>query len=363
MSDILVEMNDKIRQVLPTGRFVAVTLFAIDETNGCIEIWNGGMPALQVLDQVGRILHSCKSFSLPLGVVPSNAMNFMPERYYFNGPGYVLAYSDGLIEARDAAGQEFGLPRVMDVLQEADVTRRMPAVQQSFSDFLAGMPHHDDVSMVLASFGQKCGAISTAVDIGAAAVDVTTDGLELWRYAMSLGANELKYINTVPFMMSFVSSVRELSNSASDVFLILNELFVNALDHGVLGLVSPLKDGAEGMEQYLQERMRRLSGLQEGRVDIDLVGLRHESGLALQVRVKDSGAGFDWQNVRKNSATNKAYGRGIALVQSLCVSLQYHGTANEAVAYYVPHNVSNEFNQRQIDAAVAINVEQGRYGG
>lgn len=345
-SDILVEMNDKIRQVLPVGRFVAVTLLAINEIDSCIEIWNGGMPELQVLNQAGKVLHTCKSFSLPLGVVPSHVMDFMPERYYFNEPGHVLAYSDGLIEARNADGQEFGLKRLMESLCGAGPSSQMQAVQQSFSDFLAGLPHHDDVSMVLTSFGGNAGmparscAVAATVPVMARLSTVAEmDDDVLWRYSLILSANELKYINTVPFMMSFVSSIHELSKSASDIFLILNELFVNALDHGVLNLDSSLKNGMDGMEQYLLERMHRLSELQEGRIEIDLVGLHHETGHALRICVKDSGAGFDWQRIREADHLKLVHGRGIALVQSLCVSLQYHGVGNEAVAYYVPHNV------------------------
>ncbi|SFN71070.1 Histidine kinase-like ATPase domain-containing protein [Formivibrio citricus] len=343
--DILVEMNDKIRQVLPVGRFVAVTLLAINEIDGCIEIWNGGMPELQVLNRAGEVVHACKSFSLPLGVVPSHVMDFMPERFYFSEPGYVLAYSDGLIEARNAQGQEFGLSRLMERLQGSDAAARMHSVQQSFADFLGGLPHHDDVSMVLASFGEKrCVPTQVAVSGEAATIAsrlpsvAAEDEDVLWRYTLILGANELKYVNTVPFMMSFVSSIHELARNASDIFLILNELFVNALDHGVLGLESTLKNGADGMEQYLLERVRRLSDLQEGRIEIDLIGLQQETGHVLRVCVKDSGAGFDWQRIRERDPLKQAYGRGIALVQSLCVSLQYHGSGNEAIAYYVPHN-------------------------
>lgn len=346
IADILMEMNDKIRQVLPVGRFVAVTLLSIDEVNGCIEIWNGGMPALQVLDAYGQVMHTCKSFSLPLGVVPSQAMDFMPERHYFSAPGYVLAYSDGLVEARNAAGQEFGLSRLMDNLCNAHGVPEMETVQSAFYQFLAGQAHHDDVSMVLASFGrgedEAAVAVSAAVPMVLhlpAGESLAAEEL-LWRYTLALGAPELKYINAVPFIMNFVGSLHELAKNASDIFLILSELFINALDHGVLGLESPLKNGPDGMETYLLERSRRLGLLESGQIEIDLRGLRHESGVMLCIRVKDSGPGFDWQGFRRGDCLlTQAHGRGIALVESLSVSLQYYGSGNEAVSYYMLRNV------------------------
>jgi hypothetical protein len=121
--------------------------------------------------------------------------------------------------------------------------------------------------------------------------------------------------------------------------LILTELFVNALDHGVLGLNSSMKRGVDGMEQYLCERANRLERLTEGRIEIDLTGLHYDGKDVLRIRVKDSGPGFDWSQLHVSSAAlthQFAFGRGIALVRSLCASAQYHGTGNEVVAYYIP---------------------------
>lgn len=54
-------MSDKVRQVLPVGRFVAVALIAINEANRSIEIWNGGMPAPAVARR-GGAGHRCLPF-------------------------------------------------------------------------------------------------------------------------------------------------------------------------------------------------------------------------------------------------------------------------------------------------------------
>lgn len=341
ISDLLVEMNDKVRQVLPVGRFVAVALISINETDRCIEIWNGGIPTLHVLNNAGDILHSCKSFSLPLGVVPSNAMEFMPMRYYFNQPGSVLAYSDGLVEARNRGGESFGLPRLLEAVKGCAPNACMDVARAALGLFMDGEAHHDDVSLVLASFGGgelPCEARGMADgDKGKANLAAIVASNDIaWRYNVTLGASELKYINTVPFMMSFVNVVRSLSYCQSDVFLILTELFLNALDHGVLGLDSSMKCGADGMERYLLERMRRLAELETGKIEIDLTELHHDGGTVLRIRIKDSGTGFDWARIRELSDFDKTHGRGIELVGKMCLGLQYLGLGNEVIAYYAP---------------------------
>ncbi|WP_028456597.1 ATP-binding SpoIIE family protein phosphatase [Chitinilyticum litopenaei] len=344
ISDILAEMNNKIRQVLPVGRFVAVVLLALDEINQCVEIWNGGMPALQITDAAGVPIKMVQSSNLPLGIVPSHGMDFVPVRHYFEEPGLVVASSDGLIEASSPSGEAFGVERVLLALSGVKNGLRVEAIQNSLADFLQGSAHHDDVSLVVLSFGATANAVELErVSPLPALSDFTMPALLAleeckWRYSLVLGAEELRYINTVPFMMTFVNEIKALTHSQSDVFLILTELFVNAVDHGLLRMDSSLKHSANGMDDYLQQRAERLAQLEEGRIEIDLAGLVQGGQDLLQIRVKDSGPGFDWASWSRQEAvqTTVAHGRGILLLRSLCAGMQFVGCGNEVLAFYRP---------------------------
>ncbi|KAF0814449.1 Alkaline phosphatase synthesis transcriptional regulatory protein PhoP [Andreprevotia sp. IGB-42] len=343
ISDILIEMNDKVRQVLPVGRFVAVVLISIDEAAGCIEVWNGGMPTVHVIDAQGVVRKIWKSAHLPLGIVPTPSIELMTERYYFHEPGTLLAFSDGLIEARNPDGEAYGQERLLQELANSPPVERLASFQTRLADHLQGQPHHDDISIVLASFGANVDAQAAEQQRDGepgwpelAALAHTNDCA--WRYSLVLGAEELKYINTVPFMMTFINEVAALKHSQSDVFLILTELFVNALDHGVLGVPSSIKHEEDGMEQYLLARSRSLAALRDARIEIDLAGLVVGGRDVLRIGVRDSGPGFDWQRVlaRPLDVTTPC-GRGIALVRALCISVQYFGNGSDVVAYYLPH--------------------------
>ncbi|SMC20539.1 Histidine kinase-like ATPase domain-containing protein [Andreprevotia lacus DSM 23236] len=343
ISDILIEMNDKVRQVLPVGRFVAVSLISIDEAAGCIEVWNGGMPTIHVLDDQGVVRKMWKSAHLPLGIVPTPAIEVMTERYYFQSPGMLVAFSDGLTEARNPAGQAYGQERLLAELAKVAPDERLTHFQSDLAEHLQGGPHHDDISMVLARFGNGVGAIAEHIHPQGLALSELLAHSELhecnWRYSLVLGADELKTINTVPFLMTFVNEIGALKQSQSDVFLILTELFVNALDHGVLGVPSSIKHEEDGMGRYLQLRAQTLAGLQQGRIEIDLAGVTVQGQNLLRIRLKDSGSGFDWKSqlTRPAAEVNGPCGRGIALVRALCMALYYQGSGNEVVAYYLPH--------------------------
>ncbi|TJZ65883.1 fused response regulator/phosphatase [Chitiniphilus eburneus] len=338
LSDILTEMNNKVRQVLPVGRFVAVVLIAIDEVNGWVDVWNGGMPGVQLIGLDGTSLHVWKSAHLPLGIVPTEAMDVIPERHYFDSPGSVVAYSDGLIEARSPLGEPFGAARLMETLANCPPEERMAEVKRLLTVHLDSAPHHDDISLIMAHCGLPQRILPEEGPPGGAP---DLSGLQetdepQWRYGLTLGAHELQHINTVPFMMNFINKVIASNESQSDVFLILTELFVNALDHGVLGMDSSLKREPEGIEFYLNERAKRLAGLTQGQLELDLSGMRIDGQDYLRIVVKDSGQGFDWRHwlAQDLAFAGGLSGRGIALVRALCASLQYRGTGSEVHAYY-----------------------------
>lgn len=346
MQEILIEMNNKIRQVLPVGRFVALALVAIDNVNKRMEVWNGGIPELQLIDQAGKLTRSFPSRNLPLGILPTASLEVATENYYIDGESSLFICSDGLIEARNRAGELFGHERLIAAAGAAPISDRLESLTGALTEFLEGESHHDDVSVIMVHLGKNVELpIRPELDVadltlfGSETDESASSNVVRWRHVVMLGAHELRYINAVPFVMTFLDQIRELKSSQSDVFLILTELFVNALDHGLLRLSSDLKQGAEGMEAYLVERASRLALLQEGTVEIELAGVFYNGRKCLRIRVKDSGPGFDWQAMLDTSVERvpgRAFGRGVSLVKALCGKVEYRDEGSEVVCHYLP---------------------------
>ena len=342
LSEILTEMNNKVRQVLPVGRFVAVVILAINEIDRCIEIWNGGMPDQEILNSAGQVVDICRSFSLPLGVVPSDAMEFSPKRFYFDSPGSVVACSDGLLEARNRVGEMFGLQRLLAVLADSSGALCIAKAQKALDAFIGDEKLHDDVSLILARFG---GLNAVKVNSNFSVVEIDWDFCESkilnnevhWSYSMTLGVDEIRRMNIVPFVMNFVSEIPALKESQSDIFLMLNELVVNAVDYGILSLNNLHENIIDRNELFVLERPRRLECIQLGAIEVDLSAIDYFGETLLRIRVKDSGDGFDWHPFMQGGHDEiLGVSGGIALVRSICVELRYQGKGNEAIAYYSP---------------------------
>ena len=119
----------------------------------------------------------------------------------------------------------------------------------------------------------------------------------------------------------------------------LTELYVNALDHGVLGLSSDIKETSDGFTHYLQKREHLLSVLNEGSITIGLKIEPNKTGGKIIICVEDSGAGFDYKEERACTSSNTALcGRGLMLIEQLCESLEHNEKGNRVVAVYTWSN-------------------------
>ncbi len=330
------ELNSKINNLMPIDRFVGAVLVSIDFRNRIIEIWNGGLPSPILVGGHGGILYEWESRNLPLGIL--SEAEFSPEIkvFHYEVDCQLFVFSDGLTEARSPAGDPMGTEYVKQLLREANPDRRFDLLMQSLEQHLGGQPAHDDVSVFMAQLSladaQKIPMqqFSDTCDIVSAAGD--------WRVAISLGVEELKYLDIASMLAQMADKIQTTATHRSALYEILSELFNNALDHGILRLHSAEKQGFEGFEKYLQQREKRLRSLTTGLIEIEIEKIVIENNEGIRIHVFDSGDGFDYSVLPNDSAGNAAtgqHGRGIALVRSLSCELEYAGKGNEVTAYYV----------------------------
>jgi CheY-like chemotaxis protein/anti-sigma regulatory factor (Ser/Thr protein kinase) len=324
------EINAKLGEWLGVGRFVAVTLIAVNPQHRTITVWNGGNPPVLVLARGGRTHATFASRQLPLGILADAELDVSVETCEYTDGMQVFACSDGVPEAMSPTGEAFGRERLDAVLAGADCDR-IDVLADALDEHFGGGAPNDDVAIVLVD----CDAVASR-EAGPASRTrqnaVTHVGA--WNVGVSLGPEELGRLDAVPVLLGLAAQLGDIKEHAGRLFLVLSELFNNALDHGVLGLASSLKDGPDGIERYLGERSARLAALGAGRVDIRIETI--EPGPALRIRVSDSGSGFDAAGVvpAGRSGMEPPHSRGLSLVRSICRSVEFNADGNEVVAIY-----------------------------
>jgi anti-sigma regulatory factor (Ser/Thr protein kinase) len=160
-----------------------------------------------------------------------------------------------------------------------------------------------------------------------------------WRLDLSYSAPELHYIDVVPAVLGFITQVEALKPHQGTLFLIISELFNNALDHGLLNLDSNTKNLIGGFELYMQHRSERLAELTSGRIALSFLVHEDDGQAVLDIDVSDSGPGFDYETLLQGEGASandpRPHGRGIALVRGLCSGVVFSGKGNRVWTRYL----------------------------
>ena len=107
---------------------------------------------------------------------------------------------------------------------------------------------------------------------------------------------------------------------------------MNAVEHGNLGITYDEKAELIAENRWQQEVERRLTIPEHSSKFAELAF--ETQGRAIQIRIKDTGNGFDWTDYLEISPqrVTHAHGRGIATANALSFSsLTYLGCGNEVV--------------------------------
>ena len=330
IEQIAADLNELVNHIMPVDRFVSTALLSINYDTRVIEVWNGGVPALRLLNRGGDLLHSWPSRHLPLGILDAGAFSPKPEVFCYEEECQLYLFSDGLVEAACPRGLPYSDRRIADALAGASHEGRFEALIADFEAHLDGCAAHDDVVVAMMEIAA---GIAPVADVRRLAGEAAVEGGD-WRVAIRLGASELRHLDVVPLVVQLLSKMSSVKKHHSALFLILSELFNNALDHGVLGLDSGLKRGLDGFEHYLQLRDVRMQALASGEISIEVESVLVEGRPGVRIHLTDSGEGFDYQALQAGGGGSQ-HGRGIVLTRSLTSRLEYLGKGNEVVAYYV----------------------------
>ncbi len=347
-AQILTTINRKLHAMLPTGMFLAAFFVRLPVGMEYVEVCNCGLPDGLLLNAVGHELRErISSDMLPLGILHDQDMDRGLQNFSISEGDRLLLSSDGVVEARGPDGGMYGWQRLEQAIRDSSGEYGvLQAINDSLNAFCAGAKQADDISLVelpcestlFASTPVTLDAVSQRGQIQAVTLpSVPGQVRQEWATSMALRGPRLGKMDPVPLL---INQLRELEGEQVNhqcLYTIMTELFVNALDHGVLQLDSTIKSDAEGFGRYFEEREQRLKTLVSGEISMSLICEQRDGQRVLRIRVEDSGSGFDYHNEAKGPGDNplQLHGRGIHLLNSLCLSLQYSGSGNVVEAMYL----------------------------
>jgi CheY-like chemotaxis protein/anti-sigma regulatory factor (Ser/Thr protein kinase) len=318
LRSILAEINKKLLLLLPEGRFSCVILFRMDTTSRSLTVLNAGMPDALVFRRRGGLVR-LESTCIPLGI-QEDLGTHEPDRLWLEPGDCFFACSDGLTDIICEEellhlfewGGELGFSAMLNTVLDERISDRELA---------------DDVSWCIWPFrADPKEAPIPAVPALRAEAEETAMNL-----CLSFDPRAFNYSDLGPNLVGFLGRQGVPTEVSQILALLLSEAIVNAVDHGVLGLDSALKE--RSYEAYEAHRQTQLAASRLAMVDLQVaIHLGLDKGFShLEVHVSDPGLGFDWRQwlARMDDASDRPYGRGLLLIQTLARDLAFNKAGNE----------------------------------
>lgn len=165
-----------------------------------------------------------------------------------------------------------------------------------------------------------------------------------WNMQFEYNAQVIKTHNPVVDLIDQLKNKLSLSQnqySYIELTTIINELFNNAVDHGLAGLSSEIKHGPGGLYKYYQLRKEKLNALTSGSVKFDFDYNAEQNVLIIEI--EDTGDGFDYEKYsNKPFVLHSVAGKGLYIVNTLADQVEYFANGSKIRVFYTLKN-NNEY--------------------
>jgi hypothetical protein len=156
--------------------------------------------------------------------------------------------------------------------------------------------------------------------------------------------------NPTEGVVDAIMVMQPLISFKEDLYLVISELYANAVEHGLLKLDSSIKDQPDGFSKFNELKNQRLAMLEDGKITICVKQVpksQHSGEIEIRVSHSFSESENEYSNATQLTLEDKENafsGRGLLLVKALCQSLSLdldNATATAVFAWQQPE-VLNE---------------------
>ena len=320
--EIAQSLNELLYTFLPVDRFCAAAIGHINEKGTRATLWQGGMPDSLLQRQFGQTIQPVASNHMSLGILEPDDFETDCILLELEPGDKFTVFTDGLVEAERPKKESNNTSpwlgeEIVKKWLEANPNLTSKQIFDKADTAIEGAGFDDDVTIIQFTSTNLEGLKAEQIDISLP-----------FLFSVTLGPEELRADNSIDQVFKIISNQDGLESIRADLFTVMTELYTNALEHGVLGLDSTVKDTPDGFMEYYETREKLLENLTEGylRIDVNLLPKERK----IQMAVSDSGEGFDYETLISDNNDASA-GRGLMLLREIGESVRFEGKGNRTV--------------------------------
>ncbi len=146
--EIIREINKNLKDRLLAGQFCCACFISVNEKRNQVSVWNAGFPDILVITRSSKTIQHISSNDIPLGIETSPYSSIRFVNLEFKPGDYLLAYTDGLIEAENKHKQAFGPLLENIVMNHRKTPEILSIIENELEQHMQGEQRKDDISML-----------------------------------------------------------------------------------------------------------------------------------------------------------------------------------------------------------------------
>lgn len=149
LDETIKSVNEYLTENTPSNRFVTLFLAELDLEKGHLRYINAGHNPPLIAHSNGAIRH-LDSGGFPLGLIPM--ADYEIGELVLSAGDALVVYSDGVSEANNIKGEEFGIERLSEVVKlniTSSASGLRDKVESALSAFTQTAPANDDITLVI----------------------------------------------------------------------------------------------------------------------------------------------------------------------------------------------------------------------
>jgi serine phosphatase RsbU (regulator of sigma subunit) len=153
LSELACQLDQEIAASTPPEAYLAVFMAILDERKGILRYVNAGHNTQFALRLNGSI-DPMESTGRPLGLLPGGT--YVERSIPLTAGDSLFLYTDGLVEAENSEGEEFGLERLHSILIElrsSKIPQVLSSIEERVKDFRGTVELSDDATMMVLRIG------------------------------------------------------------------------------------------------------------------------------------------------------------------------------------------------------------------
>lgn len=165
--EILVNVNRYIKRHVKKAMFMTLVMLSWDAKTEKLTFVGAGHEHILIYHTDTGVCEAVLSGGIALGMVPDNSKLIKEQEITWEDGDFVVLYSDGVTEGRNAAGELYGLERLKNALVQYAPQYSAEGVNhhiaQDVSSFMEGHIQDDDMSLIVI---RRDKSLAQGVDVG-----------------------------------------------------------------------------------------------------------------------------------------------------------------------------------------------------